>query len=402
MEFLKNHHERLVLGIALLLFPLFLFNAPGTHDVLMWFGWSQSIVQHGLLEGYAQSNSFYPPLFFVAMTILMGAAYLTGISGLYIFKISLLACILITCWQVWRWTQNRIVVLMLYFSLVFSCIYMVYMDAWIAPLLAGALYALVKRHYITFSVLYSLACLLKWQPAILAPVIGVYMLGIGMENRFDRKAWCQLLLHCLGPAAVITTAILGLFGFGVVFHKLSEALNEGIFSAQAMNLGWVITYGLHVVSPDIYGPLQHSGNDMINGMPKIPSIFLKIMFASVYIVTLVFFYQRKKSEENFLCCLLTVYFAYYILNTGVHENHLFIGAVLSLILAGHHEKYLPAAIVLNLMNMINMLMFYHFYSDNFFKLGQMTMGLDITLVVSAFNTLFFFYFWARMLTARTG
>lgn len=392
MEIIKKYHEQLVLGVALLLFPLFLFNAPGTHDVWMWIGWATPMTELGLIDGYSQSNSFYPPLFFAGMRLLMFAEQVTGIPGFYLFKSSLLICSIATCWLVWRWTQNQIIVLMLYFSLVFSSVYMVYVDAWIAPFLTGALFVLSKKRYRTFSILYCITCLIKWQPIILSPVIGLYILGVGIENHFDRQAWRQLLLRCVGPGLLLAGAVLSIFGFDVIFQKLAAALNEGILSAQALNLGWVMTYSLHIFSPDLYGPLQNNENDMINGLPLLAAIPLKILFIAVLLTTLFYFFKNKKSEQNFLLFLLTVYLSYYALNTGVHENHLFIATLLSLTLAGLNEKYLPTAIIINLMNMINMLMFYPFYED-YTKAGLMVFNLNISLVFSVFNTLFFFYFW---------
>ena len=77
--------EAIFLGLALLLLALFLFNAPGTHDVWMWMGWLAPIEQHGVVEGYRVSDSWYPPLFFV-MAGVLGA--LEAMSGMDSFDLS--------------------------------------------------------------------------------------------------------------------------------------------------------------------------------------------------------------------------------------------------------------------------------------------------------------------------
>ena len=396
MELLKRHHEKLVTGIALLLLPLMLFNAPGTHDVWMWMGWLAPIEPHGVVEGYRISNSWYPPLFFVLAGSLSPFEHLLGMDGFYVFKLSLLAGSLATCWIAWRWTRNSTTTLMIYLVLVFCCIYMVYVDGWVIPFVLGALYCLVHHDYRRFSVLYALACFIKWQPLILAPALAVYVLRTGLDQKLDRRGWMQLLWQTIAPGALITLAILTVFGFREVMNNLTVALNEGFFSALALNASWIITHVLHTLSPETYGALQHNRNDFIIGDPGWPATTLKVSLLLVFVITLGVFLRRKANAENLLLSLVTVYFAYYILNTGVHENHLFIAAVLALVLAGLHERYLSLALVLNLINIINLLLFYPFYED-VLKRGSLVFHTDIGLVMAVFNTLFFFYFWIRVL-----
>jgi heme/copper-type cytochrome/quinol oxidase subunit 3 len=60
---------------------------------------------------------------------------------------------------------------------------------------------------------------------------------------------------------------------------------------------------------------------------------------SFYAVAVFAFMKREKTLTNLIRYSLAGYLAYFIFNTGVHENHLFLAAILSSILCWQDRSH---------------------------------------------------------------
>jgi len=104
------------------------------------------------------------------------------------------------------------------------------------------------------------------------------------------------------------------------------------------------------------------------------------------------FYRIKSHFESLLAFMLAGYLLYFTFNTGVHENHLFIAVILSVLLAALNKRYYPISLLIILAFNINLILFYGLN-------GRMVINrvlfntLDPTLVFALANTITFTWIW---------
>ena len=149
-------------------------NSRGTTDVLVWERWVANAQRFGIVDGYAANAANYPPLSYL---ILSGAARILGTLGIAPFdaiKLSLALFLIITSATFWLWTKDVILAAGLHLSLLVSAVALGYLDIFYAPSLLLSLWALRRHRVVPAAVLFTVACLTKPQPLIIAPFIWVY------------------------------------------------------------------------------------------------------------------------------------------------------------------------------------------------------------------------------------
>jgi len=104
------------------------------------------------------------------------------------------------------------------------------------------------------------------------------------------------------------------------------------------------------------------------------------------------FFRRHKTFENLLLFSLLGYWAYFTLNTGVHENHLFIGMILAILLAWQNRKHLLTMLMVIMIENINLIVFNGLDGvENEFS--RVVSGVDTALLIAIFNVLTFAAYW---------
>ena len=163
-------------------------------------------------------------------------------------------------------------------------------------------------------------------------------------------------------------------------------------SGNALNLNWIITHFLHVFNPDRYGALIDGQAELIKtASPSLTSVS-SLLFGLVFLVTLIKFFRSEKTFENLVRFSLLGYWAYFMFNPGVHENHLFIVLLLAVILYWLNKEHMILMICIILMANFNL---YLFYGSNGLGPGfsRVIGGIDLALVGAIFNLLFFCLVW---------
>ena len=167
-----------ILTLFAILLAILWLPAAGTTDVPIFLRWAAAAAV-SVRGSYATFSAFgYPPLGFV---ILRGAALIAKALNADLFtgfKLSLLLGLVLTGGLFWLWTRNFYLSLGLFLALLPNSMAYGYMDIYFAPFLVGALWALYKNKLALFTVLYCGACLVKWQPLVLAPYLVIYLLGV--------------------------------------------------------------------------------------------------------------------------------------------------------------------------------------------------------------------------------
>ena len=386
---------RSVLHILLVVFALLLallwFQAPGTTDVPIFLRWAAA-ASHSVRGSYAVFSSYgYPPLGFV---ILGGAAWMAQALKADLFsgyKLSLLLGLVLTGGLFWLWTRHFYLSLGLFLALLPNSMAYGYTDIYFAVFLVGALWALSKNKLTLFTILYSGACLVKLQPLLLAPFLVVYLLGVPHFKDWRQIPAKRLGLRVILPAALIALGTWAIFGKPVL-DALSVGLANPFLSGQALNLNWLVTFGIRALDPNWFGGLSGGLIVPIDTPDWRALIGSKILFWLLFVPVWLAFARSKKSFDDLILFGLCGYLTYFMLNTGVHENHLFMAVILAAVLAWRQREHRSTFAIWALAANINLFVF---YGGDGSGLGfSRVAGVDITLLLAlVFVALFAVYYY---------
>jgi hypothetical protein len=360
-----------LLAMAVLV-ALALLRAEGSPDIPIWMEWTESALRLGLVNGYADLQKDYPPL---SLSLLYGVARVSetiGVAGVFGLKVSLLLASLATAFVYGRISRSLPRATGLFFVLIPCSVGLGYLDVYYAPLLLLAFASLQQEKWGRFGALFSLACLVKWQPLVLAPFCLVYL-----WKRGKRAAGTAL------AAAAVPVAVLFLVFGTAMFLALGQALTHRPLSAHALNLWWLVTHFLRASWPETFGGLRAgTANRVYLPGPGLEMLALRLPFVLGYAAVFVSLWRREPRFPVLVRHAFVGFLTYFMLATGVHENHLFVAVVMAAVLAlcadDGGRVFLVWASVFN----VNLWLFYG-------TTGQLPMsrvlGIDLALPVAALN-----------------
>lgn len=387
--------------LGLLLVTLTFAHSPGTGDMDYWTRWAHHADVYGMTRGYAADKADYPPYSSVILLVALQVSRLLGGGIFEAIKLALFLALGVTSLIFWLWTRNFWMAVGLHLSLLLSSVALGYLDIFFAPTLLLSFWALKERKPTWFTAFYSITCLIKWQPIILAPFILVYLLNINRvgdwrQTDFKRLAW-QVLL----PGLVILIFTFSAFGVLPVLGSLRLAFSHNFLSGNALNFNWIITHFLHVFYPRQFGPLINGQARFIRTRELEITFIPRLLFLCFYAAALVSFFRRDKTFEGLLRFALSGYLAYFIFNIGVHENHWFIAVVLAVILFWVNGDNLFLMLNLILMSNVNLLLFYGVDGRGLGFSRMITPTLDSALVLAIFNVSSFLVLWGVTVFYKT-
>jgi hypothetical protein len=166
---------------------------PGTPDDGDFLHWAAVLNGAGPIRGYAQIAD-YPPL---GPLILWGATKAGADFSLPPFtciKLAIdffqLAAALIIRWYARSWAAAALMFLLISpFGALLG-----YIDAFYLPFVLAGIFALRSDRFAVANLMFAIATLIKWQPAVLFPIVLIYGVGRGRK----------LNVFSLLPAAVFT------------------------------------------------------------------------------------------------------------------------------------------------------------------------------------------------------
>ena len=377
-----------LLLILIALVTLAFLNSPGSGDVDTFSRWGHTLDVNGLVPGYALVHVDYPPLCHTLLWSSAKAARLLHADVFLIFKWSLILFLSLTSFLFWRWSPDLWLTAVLHLALALNSVALGYLDIYFAPTLILSFWALKERRLALFAIAYTVSFLTKWQPLVLLPFLAAYI--VAQESGIKQGLWTFVLKVAL-PMSVIVSTMLLIFRAPLV-DAFATAINHKILSGQALNLAWIMTWLLQVTAPSQYGAAVNGQAHYIFNTD--PSIVLapKLLFFLFYMLTLVAFLKSDRGFESLLKFSLIGFLAYYTLNTGVHENHLFLPAILAITLYWVNREHLPLMLYCIAMNIINPLVFLGLYGRGGLGFSRVV-RIDITVLLSAFNVIFFLVVW---------
>jgi hypothetical protein len=257
-----------------------------------------------------------------------------------------------------------------------------YVDILFAPFLVAGLFQLQRGNLHSGLLLFALACFIKWQPLIIAPFVCAYVLAAAKNAAPDRK-----LRQAISPFAVslaiVVIPIASVFG-GALLQSLDRAMTHAFLSGNALNLAWLHTWTLHLFHPDKYGALRDGHVDAIMAAEPLVKLPEKILFYFSYSIIFLAFALQEKTFRRLIAYSTLGYLAYFLFNTGVHENHLFLVCCLAWILAFVDSANLLRCINLSVAANANLILFYGVIGQPL-PFRRVVVGIDITLLFALAN-----------------
>jgi hypothetical protein len=394
---------RMLLFLVLLCPAFMCLNTRGSSDMLYWNTWADKVVKLGPVKGYEDIRRDYPPL--ASMTV--GAAYWLG-SKYGLDVTTSIKCVLLVIYGVsllvfWKLTRHYWATVLAAAGLLVHAVALGYLDIVYMSFLVGALTAFVAERWLLFAVFYALTCLVKWQPLILAPFFALHLWRQFLLTPQWRSGAVLIAKQVLLPVAIILGITLFIFGIkpvGAAFHMAFRGEDHRALSLQALNLPWVATHVIEWLMPDKF---PEAGRNM--GMASLdqgeaqplllPSegvhILTRLPFMLMYLFLLFRVWRSGLSPWKTLLGAMLGYFSYFMLATGVHENHLFTAVVLAIFLFAHGQLRLEYPVLLALIINANLLMFYRLDGAKLHEGDRAFMRtLDPALLTAVANVITYF------------
>jgi hypothetical protein len=310
----------LVVGISLIA-----INFLGTPDVGDFLLWSARLTQDGVFRGYG-AIADYPPLGPLFIWVATSLGRWCHVQSFVALKLSIDCFQLISALLIWRRYRSWSAASLFFLFLSPFGGLLGYIDVFYLPFVLVGIFALERDRLAIATLSLTIATLIKWQPAILGPVLGVYTVSrvSTLPTLMKRVAWPL-------PAALFSLVIIFAFGPRAVWIAFSGATDDTYFSGQAFNLDWILTYLFEFFQ--IANEHFAGGNsiELIKSLPLPWYMLSRYLFWVVFFCNIVIFAYQKKTFDTLLLCLVTAASIQFTFNTGVHENHGFLIMVLAFI-----------------------------------------------------------------------
>ena len=356
-------------------------NSPGQSDIQYWVKWIRNSQLFGIKQGFKINNDEYPP---IASVILYIGSLISYSKIIFDIKLTLFIFLCLSSFIAYLWTKNLFFSGLFVLTITLSTI-LSYLDVLIVPPLLLSFWALSQRKYIYFSIAFTIATFIKWQPIIIVPFLIIYILDIKDIKDLKEKNFIEFLLKIILPTFCIICIIFLYYGSSILISFI-ELFHTRTLSGQALNMSWIITYFLHIFSPHQFGPLVHGYSTYIMNPKLNISIIQKILFLGIYGLVSICFLKEEKTFKNLIKFSLIAYVTYFIFSTDVHENHLFIASLLSSILCFIDQKYFTIAILVSGVANLNLFLFGGINGKRF---PHTFMNIDLSIVIACIYVLLY-------------
>jgi hypothetical protein len=357
----------------------------------IWERWISNAGRLGVLAGFAENAADYPPGASLALWFAGMAGAALGWVPAAAIKLSLAVFLGVTLSVFFAWTRNGAATLGLWAALLLNSVALGYLDIYTAPFLVLSLRALSEAKNGRALTWFSVACLVKWQPGLVGPFLLLHVIGTARRPTLDdarRVAWL------LAPSAAVVVVVVLFFGAMPVTWAFARSLGHRSLSADALNLGWVITW--------LQQGAAHGVDALFDRVvyvaraPLWARLVTKVLFAGQYIVLIWHYARRPSSFNRTLAYALTGSLAYLIFNSGVHENHWFVPSLLAVALAARDATWRLPAVIVGAFANLNLLLFYGVSGRG--PGDSRVIGIDVTVPLAALAVAF--YVWMLRLLWR--
>ena len=353
--------------VALVLATLPLAALPGTADVNVWKLWVDGLAREGFVAGYNAGTGYivHPPLGLLLLDVAHHLSPWLGLpdhlwpsAGLTGYKVALWVALTSGALLAWRisgsvtWAALFQMTFMLN-SVVCGCFYTFGIPFWLL-----AMHYLAERRWGPAAFWWLMATFVKWQFLIFAPFVAIYLArgllsAAHAQYTPKRRLWTDAL-----PALTLLAIILLVVGRGTAL-ALVRGLAQDTLSGYALNLGWIMTWAMHLQWPESYGPMGEGLIGVIRTRDTRVLTLVCVLFGSTYVYALWRQWRSPNIPEALLRCMLAGYLAYFLFDRGAHENHLVPAVVVGGYLAWRFPQWRTTAVLLAAAANLNMFVFYN-------------------------------------------
>jgi hypothetical protein len=384
--------ERITGGLLFMLtviLSLTMIRSPGTTDVYIFRNWMNTVYENGLAGGYSNiilsgpeegSGRDYPPGSFAVLYVARTLGDAVGLPPGGSFKVAILIFQLISAGLILLISRDVWVAAAFNASILLSGVCLGYMDVCFAPGLIAAFWAFQSKRNVLGTTLFLIACLIKWQPLIVAPFIAVYLFQIS-NLRSLRGALDKLLFWQIISLIAMTIALLGLV-FGLTpLRSLQNAVGHLYLSGNALNLPWIFGCLITLVLSPSFS-IQADEFPIVMAPSSLYLLPIKIMLCIVFGTLVVRAIRSDKTFQNCLLFSIVGFVSYVMWNAGVHENHWFVAVVLAFMLMLHSRtrEHWEIVTIIAVMANINLFVFYGVTGTR--ELKSRVVGVDLSIILA--------------------
>ncbi len=352
-----------------------LLQAPGTVDTPIWLEWMDVLHAHGLMAGYPLPRPEYPPLSFVLLWLVERCGHALGLDHFLALKLSLLGALWLSSAVVWAWTRHAGFAALTQAALLLNAVGLGYLDVYGAPTLLACLWALSAGRPLVAAVALSLSILAKWQPLLALPLLLPCALAAFGAGPSIARRLALLGAACLAPLG----ASMLLFGVEPLL-AFERTLHHPQLSGNALNFNWLYTWALHVFAPQRFGRLAQGRVFIVETRDFALLLVPRLLFAVCYLAALrrAWSDERARTLAGALPVVVVGYAAYFLFNPGVHENHIYVGALLALASAWVAPREWPRLAAWVLLANVNQALFYGLTGTGL-GVGRVLFGVDTSV-----------------------
>lgn len=319
-----------------------LLYAPGGQEMSTWQRWMSLALEIDPVYAFHADPNAYPPgavsLLFIAGTALPGNDPQQVIKLLLLMAsvlISVAAGFWLRSWPV-AWTTLAVTG--------FVGAGLGLLDVLYLLPLTLAFWALSRERFAVFSFFFATAVMIKWQPAILAPVLLVYLIKQG-RSRPHHAARMRMAAATLLPALAVIGVTVAVFGWPYMRGSLMGATQQDMLSGNALNLNWLL-------SAVALGPDEGWGTVHYMYVAEAPTWMpwmSKTLFILAYVGLIWLCAKVPLSFDGLMVAALAAVVLYGMLAVGAHENHMMLVVPAALfVMASVPELRVEAILALSL------------------------------------------------------
>jgi hypothetical protein len=352
--------------IAALLATVLLRNTGGTSDVEIWLRWADVVHAEGLQKGYRLLNADYPPGSSAVLHAVVTTAIALDLTPSESLKLWLTAALTGVALLVFLTTRNLGLAVAVYAVCLLNAVGLLYLDVLTAPFLVIGFAAGRRGNWPQLLFWWSCSAVMKYQPVLLLPFALLFSVKRQTTSLLPTVKW---LPWVTGIAAVWGGLAL-FFGLDTLVDSFTRASRHNTLSSFSANPLWILTW--------VFQAANGRATAVVDVVPASRPMLRVLLVLSLVLYGYVLHRYWRAADDSFssLCRFSVCGFLVYVLvSAGVHENHLFIPALVAILFAGESRRWWPTAVALAVGANLNLLAFYGWTG----YVERRVIGIDLTV-----------------------
>lgn len=290
--------------------------APGMQEMVTWQRWLELALEIDPVFAFRTDPNAYPP---GAVSLLYLSGEILGISDTALsVKTLLLIAATSTSVATGLWLRNWPAAWLSLAVTGYVGVSLGLLDVLYLFPLTLALWSLNRGRLVFFSFFFATAGMIKWQPAIIAPFLLIYLVR-GFLSLQSWRSRILMTLKTLVPGFTVVFVTAFVFGTSYMLDSLVGATQQNIWSGNALNINWLLS--AFVLGPDAgWGFVTYLYVDEVDSyLPVAMRWIFWILFAILVILVA---RLRFLNFSKLMVALAIAVLLYGFVAVGSHANHM--------------------------------------------------------------------------------